>query len=156
MDHRMAREIKELHEQRPQWEKYCEFAAELPWAGLWPAFSWHMAENMDCENGWFHEYDPDYAITKPDALGKIGLPLTVERESSCAVVFSGKTIRDFDEKELEKMFSGNVFMDVYALMELWKLGHGDWAGVKAGESHGSVWEVLTDHEFNGPFEGFLH
>ena len=156
MDHRMAREIKELHEQRPQWEKYCEFAAELPWAGLWPAFSWHMAENMDCENGWFHEYDPDYAITKPDALGKIGLPLTVERESSCAVVFSGKTIRAFDEKELEKMFSGNVFMDVYALMELWKLGHGDWAGVKAGESHGSVWEVLTDHEFNGPFEGFLH
>lgn len=156
IDHMLAREIDELHRQRPQWERYYQFSKGLKWVGLWPAFSWYMAAGMDCGQGWFKEDDPDYDIRIPEALGRIGLPLTVDRMASCVTLLAGKTLRAFSREELEEIFRGNVFMDVYALKELQKMGIGEWAGVTAGDSHYSTVEVLNDHPFNGPFEGFSH
>lgn len=152
----LARELDELHEMRPVWDRYRSFSKGLAWAGMWPAFSWYMTASMDCEKGWFNEYDPDYDITKPEVLGRIGLPITVDKNAACATLLSGKTLHMFSKEELKEVFSGNVFMDVYALRELEKMGLESWAGVKSGAEHYSTVEVLNDHPFNGQFEGFVH
>lgn len=156
MDELLAREVDELHQARPVWERYAAFAKDLPWQGLWPAYSWFMMAGMDCTDGWFKEDNADYSITKPEALGRIGLPLTVDQNAACATLFSGKTIRTFSEKELEKIFSGNVLMDVFALQELEKMGMESLAGVRSGKYHHCTSERLNGHPFNGPFEGFSH
>lgn len=156
MDRLLAREADGLHLQRPVWQRYTEFVHDLPWVGLWPAFSEWMAAGMDCEKGWFREDDPAYDITRPEALGRAGLPLTADAGAACAVLLAGKTLRAFSVPELEKIFSGNVFLDAAALEELEKLGLGDLCGVLLGDAHPCTAEKLTTHPFNGPFAGFSH
>lgn len=153
----LEKELDTIHEMRPVWEKFTEFAAGLGWQGFWPAFHPFMMAGMDCTaDGWFHEYNPDYDITPPLRLGKSCLPLTCDWKSACGAVFSGKTLTAFTKQELEKIFSGSVMMDSDALETLTAMGLGFLAGVRTGEKRIGVSEKLTDHPFNGPFAGFTH
>ena len=156
VDRRLAREVDELHAFRPLWDKYEAFARGLRWGGMWPAHSWFMAAKMDCENGWFNEKDKHYDITVPDKLGPLGIAMTTDGAHASATLLAGKTIRCFEPDELEKVFGGNVFMDWEALMELEKMGHGDWAGVKLADAPYGGTCIATEHPFNGPFAGHGH
>lgn len=154
----LAREVDELADCRPRWERFVQFADGLPLTGLWPAFSWYMTADRPLEgDSWFTaESSRDYRIEKPEAMGRIGLPLTPSPEHADITLLAGKTLRAFSDEELTKIFSGNVIMDIFALQELEKLGLGHLAGVRSGKPHPATFETLTNHPLNAGFAGDSH
>lgn len=169
-DARLGREVDELHAMRPLWEKYFAFSRGLDWVGMWSVHDWFMNAKMDCETGWFNEFSyglyninthgsepgAEYDVTVPDKIGTCGVALTTDKKHACATLLAGKTLHSFTEEELRQVFSGNVIMDKYALRELEKMGHGEWAGVKLDENVIPGAPYATKHPFNGPFANWTH
>lgn len=152
-DRLLAREVDELHACRPRWERYTQFVDGLPITGMWPAFSWYMTADRPLEgDSWFTpESGNGYSVAKPEALGRIGLPLTPSPDHADITLLAGKTLCIFSKEELTKIFSGNVFMDVFALQEMEKLGLAHLTGARSGQPHPATYEVLTDDPLNGEF-----
>ena len=158
LDERLGREIDELHKLRPRWEKFLDFSKDLSWCGFWPLHSWFLTAKADAEYAWLKEEpfsedrNPHLDITLPEKIGPYGIPLTVDSKNACATLLSGKTLTALDREELQKVFSGNVYMDASALEVLEKLGLEKWAGVKINpEKYPNKPCVMTNHEFNGNF-----
>ncbi|MBE6762394.1 MAG: hypothetical protein E7551_08955 [Ruminococcaceae bacterium] len=161
IDKRLAREIDELSFNVPRWKRLNEFLKGLDWCGAMPFYSWFLAAKSNPKYAWLKE-DPfgenpniDMDITIPEKLGVCGIPLTSNNKTPSATLLSGKTITSLSKDELEKVFSGNVYMDGSALAALEEMGMAELAGVTINKAISTRKRIIfTDHPFNGPFAGY--
>lgn len=161
IDKRLAREIDELHQNRPRWERYCDFAKGLEWHGAFPYYSWLLTAKADAKSAWLKE-DPfgeapnlSMDITIPENLATHGIALTSNPKNATVTLFSGKTITALTPDEIKNAFSGNVYMDAGALKALEEMGMADLAGVVAEKQILPKRKLIfTNHPFNGEFADF--
>lgn len=161
LDLLFGREIDELHALRPRWEKFFHFAKDLNWCGMWPLHSWFMTAKAAPQYAWLkespftHDGDNPCDLTPPEKIGPCGIPLTADSRYACATLLTGKTLTALDAKELQAVFSGNVYMDASALVALEELGLEKWAGVKINPTYYNIkYCLMTNHPFNGSFSGY--
>lgn len=146
--------IKRWNEARPFYDRYLDFAQELPQVGMWVAENEFMMAGMDAENGWFQEYAPGYNIEQiMNEWPEMGMIISSDRKNAYASVLQGKVIETFSDEEIAEIFQKPVFMDVDALKVLEKRGLAHYAGVHAGESTITCGERLTEAPINGDFAG---
>lgn len=164
VDQKFAREVDDLHANRPRWEAYFRFAKDLPWLGAWPLYSWQFTGKADAASAWLKEDpfgerpNPSCDITLPEQIGPCGVALTADQAHASVTLLTGKTLTALEPEERKQIFSGNVYMDATALATLEELGHAEWAGVALEQSAfiGVGQDqpcFFTDHPFNGPFAG---
>lgn len=160
VDERLGREVDELHSVRPRWEKFLNFAKDLPWCGMLPYYSWFLTAKADPKYAWLKEnpfgelefFDCD--ISAPGEIGPYGVALTADSKNACATLFSGKTLTALNDDELKAAFSGNVYMDGSALAALEERGFADLAGVKINPVLlANKPCFVSEHPFNGKFAG---
>ena len=139
---------------RPMWEKWVAYAAGLPTAGLWPAWSAQMMARRSVRQGesWLGG-SGRHNINIPKVLGEIGLPLASDA-SACGTVLCGHVAEAFGDDELKAMLAGGVLMDSTALELLTERGLGQHAGVRlAKRLDNGLWERFTDDALNGRAAG---
>lgn len=156
------RELDRLHDARPAFQEYLDFAGALPRpGGFRPLDSAYMMAAMDCADGWFREggfgysSDAPYAIDKGEAISRFGIPVTPYPETACGTILTGRTLDSQTDEQLIRLLHGNLLLDVEALEALTARGYGAYAGVRPGERHPSTVEIATNHACNGPFAGFV-
>jgi hypothetical protein len=143
--------LQEISKSRPFWETMLEYADGLPTRGLWPAWNRHMTSRQQVKEGlsWL-EQDCSYHITLPNELGRIGLPLSVDRPG-CAVILAGRVAETMDDAELKQVLSGPVLMDDATLTVLTDRGMDELAGVRVLRPYDNgVVERFTGDPINGP------
>lgn len=162
-DERLGREVDELHNLRPRWEKFLEFAKDLKWCGMWPLHSWLLTAKAKPEYAWLKENpfgDEVYNacdISLPGKIGAFGVALTTDYKNSSATLLSGKTLTALEPEELKAVFSGNVYMDASALAALEELGLSRWAGVKINPTdYQNKPCIMTEHSFNDNFKNHAY
>lgn len=143
-----------LLKERPLWDTFVAQAEGLPLRGYWPVWSSELMAKRQVDNGnWFWNSD-EYNIDAPLPLTDIGLPFTLNADSACGSVLSGKLIEVLRDEQLQQILSGGVLMDVAALHSLWDRGFGELTGVKPGRHYSNgVRELFSDHPLNGIFAG---
>lgn len=150
----LEEEMKLLHECRPMFHRFNEFARGLPMAGIWPIDNeWKMAGMEVEEGGWFQEDKRGYGFDTADNWATYGIALSADPEHAYANLLHGRMVETFSDDQIQALFEKPVLMDHEALAVLEKRGLSYLAGATLGESHEGVEEVLTDHPLNGEFKG---
>ncbi len=146
--------MRAVRDARPFWEAFVAHARGLPTAGLWSAWHTRMMGRQLVRKGegWLGK-DRSGHMMRPDQLGPIGLPLSVDRPG-CGVILASRVAETFDEAELRGMLSGPVLMDNLALEVLTERGLGGLTGVRiARHFNNGVMERFTDDPLNGEHRG---
>ena len=142
----LARRIRQA---RPFWDRLVPAIEGLPMAGFWPAWRPDLLARHPVREGepWI---TPSFCdIAKPEALGRIGLPLTVARGDG-GTLLAGRIADCFSDDELRTILSGPVLMDAFALEVLVERGLADLAGVRIARwLDNGMAERFTDDPLNG-------
>lgn len=150
----LEEEMKLLHQCRPMFQRFNEFARELPMAGIWPIDNeWKMAGMEVEEDGWFQEDKRGYGFDTADNWATYGFALSADPEHAYANLLHGRMVETFSDDQIQALFEKPVLMDHEALAVLEKRGLSHLAGATLGKTHEGIEEVLTDHPLNGEFKG---
>ncbi|MCD6520005.1 MAG: hypothetical protein J7M05_08800 [Anaerolineae bacterium] len=144
--------LERVHEVRPLWERLVAHIQNLPTVGLWPAWTPQLMARRRLRPGedWFAE-DRLYQIGQPTVLAEIGLPLSVERMGSPAIL-AGRVAEAFSKAQLRAMLAKGALLDSVALEVLEKLGLGELAGVRLARRYDNgVLERFTQDPLNGEY-----
>ncbi len=144
-----------LRRNRSFYDRFLSFAADLPQAGIWAAYSAWMMSGMKVDGrGWFREADPDYSASKcVHEWPAFGIPVTADPANAYAVLLQGRTPDAFTDAELEKLFEKPVILDGQALEALWERGLGERAGVRIKAARSGGCEKLAASPYSGKFAG---
>jgi hypothetical protein len=135
---------------RPLWEAWVVHTADLPTAGLWPAWSSQLMARRTVQPGesWL-DWAPRHNVNQPNVLGEIGLPLAADAPG-CGTVLCGGVAEAFTDSELKTMLSGGVLMDAIALDVLTERGLDHLTGVRRAQRlDNGLRERFTDDPLNG-------
>ncbi len=147
-------ELGLLEANRPLFERYTDFAAGMPTAGIWPIDNeWKLAGTPVDDKGWFNEYKKGYELDTADRWLTYGVAQTVDPDAAYANLLHGRMVETMTDAEITALFEKPVMMDTDALDALHGRGFGHLAGATAGEKHKGVSEILTDHIANGGYTG---
>jgi hypothetical protein len=126
-----------------------------PAAGVWPAWNRDIFANHGATGGWLGQNESIAALRRMYVLGELGLPLAYSPQAARTSVLSGPLPAAFDRREIERLFSGGVLLDVPAVRSLMQMGLGEYTGVHVAEgiAH-DMSEVLSAHPLNGRFVGW--
>lgn len=146
--------VRRWNQARPFFDRYLQFAKDLPQVGLWAADNEFMMAGMDCENGWFDEQNPAFSLDRiMNEWPEMGLVISGDPAHAYASVLQGRIIETFSDEEIKTIFKKPVLMDADALAALEKRGFSHYAGVHTGKKFNNSVEVLTDSSVNGGFGG---
>lgn len=150
----LAPETALLGRNRAFFDRYLSFAAELPQAGIWAAFSaWTMSGMKIGADGWFREGGEDYNANRFVREWPVfGIPVTADPRGAYATLLQGRMPDVFSDTELDDIFQKPVFLDGQALEALWERGFGERAGARV-EGRGVGSEELAPCEYTREFEG---
>ena len=148
-------EMALLKRNRGFYDRYLSFAADLPQAGIWAAFSeWMMSAMQVDARGWFREDDPDYNASRfVHEWPVFGIPVTADPAGAFATLLQGRTLDALTDAELEKLFEKPVILDGRALEALWERGLGEKAGVRVSAARDGGSEKLAASPYAGEFAG---
>ncbi|MHB1295112.1 MAG: hypothetical protein ACYC4R_08950 [Anaerolineae bacterium] len=126
-----------------------------PAVGVWPAWNRDAFADHGAAGDWLRHNESMPALRRPYVLAELGLPTAYGPEGAAVAAFSGPLPAAFPTKELERLFSGGVLLDVPALHSLERMGLGAWTGVRVVEElpH-DMTEMLSAHPLNGRFAGW--
>jgi len=146
-------EVALLQKNRSFLNQYADLAAKLPMQGLWVADNEFMMAGMRVdEKGWFNEYNKEYAIQNVEAeWPQSGVSLSVDPVHAWGSILQGRVVDTYSDDQIKALFQKPVFLDALALQALQERGLGHLTGVRLGEGHHGLSEVLTDHALNGEF-----
>ncbi len=145
-------ELVLMEKHRPMFERFTDFAAGLPCAGIWPIDNeWKLAGMPVDENGWFDENKKGYELDTADRWMTYGVALTANADGAFANLLHGRLVETMTDAEIKALFDKPVIMDTDALDALHRRGLGELAGAVTGESHRGITEYLTDHPVNGNY-----
>ncbi|QGQ99681.1 hypothetical protein EHS13_34890 [Paenibacillus psychroresistens] len=136
------------------WSEIERIAGKYKTAGLFPALSPLYEARRNVENGnWFETVTVDNAATAY-VLSEIGIPLSMDVNSTCGTILAGTMAEGYTTAELKEMLSRGVLMDGRTLQYLTKLGLGEYCGVAIERTYDNgVFESLTDDPLNTGNQG---
>ncbi len=146
---------RRIGQARPFWDRLVRATDGLSTAGYWPAWRADLLGRRPVREGESWLAPPLCDITRPEALGCIGLPLAAARGDG-GVILAGRIAEAFSDDELQAMLAGPVLMDAFALDVLAERGLAGLAGVRVARwLDNGMAERLTGDRLNGPAAGAI-
>ena len=113
-----------------------------------------MADDNLVEGRWSEEGFSRFFHNGAQQLLEIGLPPAFTPADATVTLLSGNRVLSFEKPELERIFSGGVYMDASALIRLNELGYISLTGFTVDSwAEKDCAEMLTDDPLNGSDAG---
>lgn len=147
--------LRALAAKRPFYDRLREALTPGRPVGVYPA--WNKKAMASCrlkEGKWLGGSDCPRDINAASELLGLGFPAAYSPEHADVTLLAGDIPTAYEPDELEKMFSGSVYLDGRALLHLQEAGLGDLAGFRiSGWNEYDCAEVLTNDPLNGDSAG---
>ena len=140
-------------------DRYLDFAHDLPQSGIWAAYSqWAMSGRKVGPDGWFDNREQSEAYNANRFVREwpvFGVPVTADPSHAYATLLQGRLPEVFSDRELSEMLKKPLFLDGEALEVLWERGFGEQTGVRIlGAEKGGA-EKTASSPYAGEFAGAM-
>lgn len=147
--------VAELHKSRPFYDLLVRNFGRLRPQGIYTGWSKDIfaAANMS-QGNWVDGDVYRMAGGAANDLFGIGLPPAYSLENAQVTVLTGDVVRSLSSQEIEKIFSGGVYLDGGALVNLNQMGYRQFTGFEVEKFYeADCIEQLVEHPLNGKFAG---
>jgi hypothetical protein len=147
--------VAELHKSRPFYDLLVKNFGRLKPQGIYTGWMKDVfaAANIS-EGDWLSGDVYKLAGGSAYEIMEIGLPSAYSLENAQTTVLTGDVVRSLSKENIEKIFSGGVYLDGKALVHLNQMGYGELTGFTVEKFYDAdCVEQLVEHPVNGKFAG---
>jgi hypothetical protein len=147
--------VAELHKSRPFYDLLVKNFGRLKPQGIYTGWNKDVFAAGNLSQGdWFAGDVYKLAGGGMNELFEIGLPAAYSIENAQTTVLTGEVVRSLSPENIRKIFSGGVYLDGGALVNLNQMGYNELTGFEVEKFYeADCVEQLVEHPLNGKFAG---